>query len=329
MWTWGLNDKSQLGDGTITNRNTPVQIGTATDWKSAGGGWRHTVALKTNGTLWAWGLNDSGQLGDGTTTSRNTPIQIGTATDWRTVTADRSESSAGIKTNGTFWAWGGNYYGQLGDGTKVDKWSPTQIGTATDRKIISAKRLNRLILSNDGLLSACGANFFGQLGDGTLIDRKIFIPVACPPSCNPPGQLQSSNITSTTATLSWTDADPIPSGGYSYLYSTNPVVGGIGGNTSNTTANLTNLMPNTTYYWWVSSSCGYSQTNWIQGGSFTTLPTNETGCWENVVTGGYHSVGIKQTERYGHGEIIIMASSEMELMLIKILQPKLESQRTG
>ncbi|MGE8556635.1 MAG: T9SS type A sorting domain-containing protein [Chryseobacterium jejuense] len=293
LWTWGLNDKSQLGDGTQINRNTPVQIGTATDWKSAGGGWHHSVALKTNGTLWAWGQNDAGQLGDGSTTNRTTPIQIGTATDWRTVTADKSDSSAGIKTNGTFWAWGSNYNGQLGDGTKVDKLSPTQIGTATDRNIISAKRLNRLILSNDGLLSACGANFFGQLGDGTLIDRKIFIPVACPPTCNPPGQLQSSNITSTTAVLSWTGVDPIPSGGYSYLYSTNPVIGGIEGKTSNTTANLTNLLPNTTYYWWVASSCGYSQDNWIQGGSFTTLPTSAIGCWESVSSGSFYSVGIK------------------------------------
>ncbi|WP_396188706.1 hypothetical protein [Flavobacterium sp.] len=54
LWTWGRNLYGQLGDGTTTNRNTPTQIGTATNWLKVEAGEEFTKAIKTNGTLWAW-----------------------------------------------------------------------------------------------------------------------------------------------------------------------------------------------------------------------------------------------------------------------------------
>ncbi|MFP3600247.1 hypothetical protein SB679_26315, partial [Chryseobacterium sp. SIMBA_029] len=76
---WDSNDSGQIGNGTTIDRNTPILIGTATDWKSVSIGFSHTIALKTDGTLWTWGRNNNGQLGDGTTSSKDTPIQIGTS----------------------------------------------------------------------------------------------------------------------------------------------------------------------------------------------------------------------------------------------------------
>ena len=51
------------------------------------GGERHTVAIRTDGTLWSWGYNAFGQLGDGTFVDKNAPTQIGTATSWFVATA--------------------------------------------------------------------------------------------------------------------------------------------------------------------------------------------------------------------------------------------------
>ena len=53
LWGWGDNQYGQLGDGTTTQRLSPVQVGTASNWATVGGGQYHTLALKSDGTLWA------------------------------------------------------------------------------------------------------------------------------------------------------------------------------------------------------------------------------------------------------------------------------------
>ncbi len=111
-------------------------------------------------------------------------------------------------------------------------------------------------------------------------------------TCNAPTQFWSSSITSTTAAINWIPSTSAPNGGYLYVYNTTPTVGGLDGSSFSTTADLTNLAPNTTYYWWVAANCVTSQSDWALGGSFTTLPA-ATGCWQKISSGDYHNVGIK------------------------------------
>jgi YVTN family beta-propeller protein len=166
LWTWGYNSDGQLGDGTITDRPSPVPIGTATDWVSVSGGQYHSLALKSNGTLWAWGANVQGQLGNGTTNPTLSPIQIGTATDWALISAGASHNLA-LKSNGTLWAWGDNSSWQLGDGTNTNRTVPKQIGTATNWAFVSAGANHSLAIKTDGTLWSCGDNQYGQLGVGS------------------------------------------------------------------------------------------------------------------------------------------------------------------
>jgi len=76
VWAWGANWGGQLGDGTTTNRTTPVQVSNLSDVTDISGGLYFSLALKNDGTLWAWGDNYYGQLGDGTTTERHTPVKV-------------------------------------------------------------------------------------------------------------------------------------------------------------------------------------------------------------------------------------------------------------
>ena len=76
LWAMGSNMMGQLGDGTTTQRNSPVQITTGVVEVSAGQG--HSVFRKTNNTVWSMGYNTFGQLGDGLTVQRTTPFQFDT-----------------------------------------------------------------------------------------------------------------------------------------------------------------------------------------------------------------------------------------------------------
>jgi alpha-tubulin suppressor-like RCC1 family protein len=55
LWAWGAGANGSLGVGTLTNKNVPTQIGTATNWQTINAGGGHNFAVKTDGTLWVWG----------------------------------------------------------------------------------------------------------------------------------------------------------------------------------------------------------------------------------------------------------------------------------
>ncbi|SHG14223.1 RCC1 domain-containing protein [Chryseobacterium vrystaatense] len=289
LWSWGGNSSGELGDNTTTNRNVPAQVGTETGWANTVSGFFHSVARKENGLLYTWGQNNYGQLGDGTTTNRLVPTLV--ADGIQSISAG-AYHTVGIATTGNMFYCGYNSLGQFANNTTSDSpW--ISFGNENDYKMIVAGAYYTLALTNDGFLKGSGSNGDGMLGDGSNQNKKVFVTISCTSVCSPPSQLYSSNITSSTATIKWTGAGATPASGYVYFYSTSPIVGGIDGRTVATAANLANLLPDTTYYWWVASDCLSSQSNWIPGGSFKTLATAETGCWQMVIPGSVHTVGLR------------------------------------
>src|SRR3989344_3820945 len=132
LWSWGRNPYGQLGLGSnyTISRSSPVQVGALATWSSVAGGYIHSLATKTDGTLWGWGMNNFGQLGLGDYIDRSSPVQVGTLATWSTVTAGKYHSLA-TKTDGTLWIWGRNIENHLGLGDTYHRPSPVQVGTLT------------------------------------------------------------------------------------------------------------------------------------------------------------------------------------------------------
>ena len=139
LYAWGLNGNGELGLGDLTNRSSPVQVGTLTDW-AGGSNIQNEIMtaaadtdhfVKADNTTWATGKETYGELGVGTTTARvSSPVQVGSLTDWDRITGGNGSILA-IKTDGTLWAWGKNSSADLGLGDKTNYSSPVQVGSDT------------------------------------------------------------------------------------------------------------------------------------------------------------------------------------------------------
>jgi alpha-tubulin suppressor-like RCC1 family protein len=175
LWAWGNNSSGKLGDGTTTNRTTPVQVGLS-NIKQAAAASFSSAALKHDGTVYTWGWNADGQLGNGTTTASNTPIQVPGLTNVTAIGAGAT-FVASLKSDGTIWTWGNNYFGQLGDGTKITRLSPVQVYGITDAVAIAVGEMHVIALKSDGTVWAWGSNTGGALGNGSGIDSSLPVQV--------------------------------------------------------------------------------------------------------------------------------------------------------
>jgi alpha-tubulin suppressor-like RCC1 family protein len=179
LWAWGYNYWGQLGLGgyDLISHPTPAQVFTSYYYIIAAGGW-HSLAMSSptaDYELYAWGLNEWGQLGVGnyTTLRYPTPTQVETDKGWSFFAAG-SHHTLGIKADGSLWAWGDNYYGELGLGQALTGQyipTPTRVGSDTDWVAVAAGDQNSLMLKADGSLWACGYNDYGKLGLGDTNNR--------------------------------------------------------------------------------------------------------------------------------------------------------------
>ena len=146
LWCWGDNASGQLGVGSTTEHDSPVQVGSGTHWAEVSNGNYLSCAVQTGHTLWCWGSNTDGGLGIGSTspTTEKSPVQVGTGSSWLTA-AMNAYGGCALQQDHGLWCWGNNAFGQVGIGNKTDQHSPVRVGTSRSWTAISA-----------GSYAACG-----------------------------------------------------------------------------------------------------------------------------------------------------------------------------
>jgi alpha-tubulin suppressor-like RCC1 family protein len=168
----GDNQFGQLGDGTTTDRTSPVAVLNLNDIVAVAAGGHHSLAVLHDGTVWAWGRNGFGQLGDGTNTNKKSPVQVVGLSGIVAVAAGSGHSMA-LKYDGTVWAWGYNNHGQLGDGTTTASYTPVRVSGLANIVAIAAGSDHCVALDWNGAVWAWGYNADGQVGDGSTTDRHL------------------------------------------------------------------------------------------------------------------------------------------------------------
>jgi alpha-tubulin suppressor-like RCC1 family protein len=143
------------------------------------GGVDHSLAIRAGGVVYAWGDNQIGEIGDGTTTTRKSPVLVLNVSNIVAVSASpyKPGFSTALRSDGTVWGWGGDFAGQLGDGSMTNRSTAVQAQGVGNVVAIATGFDHTLALRSDGTLLAWGDNSEGQLGDGTTTGRTHAAPV--------------------------------------------------------------------------------------------------------------------------------------------------------
>jgi len=220
MKCWGENQHGQLGNGTITASSLPVDVVGLTGGVTAiAAGWQHTCALTSNGGVMCWGLNHVGQLGNGAIPWQwdpGTEPQILTPVDVLGLTgatgiAVGGEHTCALTSGGAVGCWGGNSYGQLGDGTKLASGAPVVVsGLASGVTAIAAGLggYHTCALTSAGGVKCWGFNGSGRLGNGKTTDSSVPVdvdftirPTIVLRSSKPAGTIAAGTTLTFTATV--------------------------------------------------------------------------------------------------------------------------------
>jgi alpha-tubulin suppressor-like RCC1 family protein len=218
LYSWGDNGSGELGGGTIGgSSDTPgvvsLPAGVTPAAISAGQGIGY--ALGTNGTVYAWGDDTYGALGGGTIgVSSATPAAVSLpAGVTATAIAGGYESGYAIGSDGHLYAWGDNFYGELGNGTTPTNSATPEVvslPSGVTPTAIAGGAGTGYAIGSDGKLYAWGLNASGQLGDGSTTSSATPVVVSFP-----------SGVTATTVAGAGGFAYAIGSDGHLYAWGNN------------------------------------------------------------------------------------------------------------
>jgi alpha-tubulin suppressor-like RCC1 family protein len=183
-YCWGDNSMGQLGTGDSAERWVPTPVASGRSFTAIGAGLFHTCALESGGAAYCWGANESGELGNGVTDGSPVPVAVSGGLLFNTLSVGLSEfqgdHNCALTAAGSAYCWGSNYWGQIGDGTKVDRTAPTAVTGGLTWTAIAAGGIHTCGIATGGALYCWGLNAYGELALGTVDTDNHFTPVAVP-----------------------------------------------------------------------------------------------------------------------------------------------------
>lgn len=176
---WGLNAGGAIGIDNIPDGPVPVS-GLERNILAIAAGGSHRLALSSDGTVLAWGIAGSRGLGGfgpvdlsrPPYVSPPAPVEGLPAGIWAIAAA--GDHSLALTSKGAVFAWGRGLFGELGDGTRQDRYLPVQvIGLSAGVRAIDAGSHCSFAIRDDGALLSWGWNYQGQLGDGSTAASSL------------------------------------------------------------------------------------------------------------------------------------------------------------
>ena len=176
---WGGNQDGQLGDNSTTDSSAPVDVvGMSTGAVAISVGSSHTCALTVGGGMKCWGRNTEGQVGDGSALQRKTPVDVSGLTSGVSAISAGGYETCALTVSGGMKCWGRNVFGQLGDGSVLQRDAPVDVSGLTSGVLaIAAGNQTTCAVTSAGGAKCWGDNLYGQIGDGTTTPRHTPVDV--------------------------------------------------------------------------------------------------------------------------------------------------------
>ena len=168
---WGRNAEGQLGTGDKERRQQPTPVDDKLVFRTIAAGAKHTCAITTENVAYCWGDGFGSAVGvGGRREFFPLPMRVDTKQRFTAIAAG-DNFSCGLATTGRAYCWGENRSGQLGDGSRSERGTPSEVRGAQGLTQLAVGRYHACALAAEGVVLCWGENAQGQLGNGTRTTR--------------------------------------------------------------------------------------------------------------------------------------------------------------